>query len=131
MDFNDEKDYIMRMIKEIARVLFSLILGKQYKSVELQNENKYEVSGKALEELQEMVDQGLVNEAENMLLESIDYTKEQEIIAAALFYQYVSEKGTDFLTLHNYTREEALDGLKRLIELSGYGGMDQIFSEFF
>ena len=131
MDFNDEKDYIMRMIKEIARVLFSLILGKQYKSVELQNENKYEVSGKALEELQEMVDQGLVNEAENMLLESIDYTKEQEIIAAALFYQYVSEKGTDFLTLHNYTREEALDGLKRLIELSGYAGMDQIFTEFF
>ena len=28
MDFNDEKDYIMRMIKEIARVLFSLMLGK-------------------------------------------------------------------------------------------------------
>ena len=131
MDFNDEKDYIMRVIKEVVRVLFSLMLGKQYKSVELQNENKYEVSGKALEELQEMVDQGLVNEAENMLLESIDYTKEQEIIAAALFYQYVSEKDTDFLTLHNYSREEALDGLKRLIELSGYAGMDQIFSEFF
>lgn len=131
MDFNDEKDYIMRIIKEVVRVLFSLMLGKQYKSVELQNENKYEVSGKALEKYQEMVDQGLVNEAENMLLESIDYTKEQEIIAAALFYQYVSEKDTDFLTLHNYSREEALDGLKRLIELSGYGGMDQIFSELF
>ena len=131
MDFNDEKDYIMRMIKEIARVLFSLILGKQYKSVELQSENKYEVSGKALEELQEMVDQGLVNEAENMLLEGIDYTKEQEIIAAVLFYQYVSEKDTDFLTLHNYSRQEALDGLKGLAGLSGYGGMDEIFSEFF
>ena len=131
MDFNDEKDYIMRIIKEVVRVLFSLMLGKQYKSVELQNENKYEVSGKALEEFQEMVDQGLVNEAENMLLESIDYAKEQEIIAAALFYQYVSEKDTDFLALHNYSREEALDGLKRLIELSGYGGMDQIFSEIF
>ncbi len=131
MDFNDEKDYIMRVIKEVARVLFSLMLGKQYKSVELQNENKYEVSGKALEEFQEMVDQGLINEAENMLLDGIDYTKEQEIIAAALFYQYVSEKDTDFLTLHNYSREEALDGLKRLIELSGYGGMDQIFSEYF
>ena len=131
MDFNDEKDYIMRMIKEIARVLFSLILGKQYKSVELQSENKYEVSGKALEELQEMVDQGLVNEAENMLVEGIDYTKEQEIIAAVLFYQYVSEKDTDFLTLHNYTRQEALDGLRGLAELSGYGGMDEIFSEVF
>ena len=87
MDFNDEKDYIMRMIKEIASVIFSLILGKQYKSVELQNENKYEVSGKALEELRNMVDQGLVNEAENILLENIDYTNQQEVMAAVLFYQ--------------------------------------------
>ncbi len=44
MDFNDEKDYI--------RVLFSLILGKQYKSVEQSEENKYEVSGKVLEEFE-------------------------------------------------------------------------------
>ena len=127
MDFNDEKDYIMRMIKEIASVLFSLILGKQYKSVELQNENKYEVSGKALEEFQDMVDQGLVNEAENILLENINYTNQQEIIAAVLFYQYVSEKDMDFLTLYNYTRDEALDGLKRLVEKSGYGKIYEIF----
>ena len=37
MNFTDEKDYIMRMIKEMVRVLFSLAFGK---------ENKYEVSGK-------------------------------------------------------------------------------------
>lgn len=128
MDFNDEKDYIMRMIKEIARVLFSLMLGKQYKSVELQNENKYEVSGKALEEFLNMVDQGLVNEAENILLENIEYTNQQEIIAAVLFYQYVSEKDMDFLILHNYTRDEALDGLKRLAEKSGYGEINEVFS---
>lgn len=48
MNFNDEKDYIMRIIKEMVRVLFSLMLGKQYKSVELEDENKYEVSGKKL-----------------------------------------------------------------------------------
>lgn len=129
MDFNDEKDYIMRMIKQVARVLFSLMLGKQYKSVELQSENKYEVSGKALQEFQDMVDQGLVNEAENILLENIDYTNQQEVIAAVLFYQYVSEKDMDFLTLHNYSREEALDGLKELAKKSGYGGMNEIFLE--
>lgn len=129
MDFHDEKDYIMRMIKELTRVLFSLIFGKQYKSVELQNENAYEVSGKALEEFQDMVDQGLVNEAENVLLENMDYSKEQEIVAAILFYQYVSEKDTDFLAQHNYSREEALDGLKRLAEKSGYGEMSEIFLE--
>ena len=46
MNFTEEKDYIMRMIKEMVRVLFSLAFGKEYVSVELEKENKYEVSGK-------------------------------------------------------------------------------------
>lgn len=123
MDFNDEQDYIMRMIKEMVRVLFSLILGKQYESVELPDENKYEVSGKALEEFEKMVDRGLVNEAENELLENIDDTKKEEILAAILFYQYVGEKNNDFLVLHHYSKEEALEGVKAWAERTGYGDM--------
>lgn len=40
---------------------------------------------------------------------------------AAVFYQYVSEKEEEFLQLHNYSREEALDGMKQLMENAGYG----------
>lgn len=127
MSLTDEKDYMMRIIKEMARVLFSLMLGKQYTSVELAKENKYEVSGKALEEYEKMVDRGLINEAENMLLEDIDYTQKEEVAAAILFYQYVAEKDTDFLALHNYTIEEALDGLRLLAEKTGYGEMSEMF----
>lgn len=129
MDFTDEKDYIMRIIKEMVRVLFSLMLGKQYKSVELPEENKYEVSGKALEELEKMVDQGQINEAENMLLEHMNDAEKEDILAAILFYQYVGEKDDDFLKRHNYSKEEVLDGLKLLAEKAGYGGMEEIFSE--
>lgn len=129
MNFSDEKDYIMRIIKEMVRVLFSLMLGKEYTSVELPDENKYEVSGKALTELERMVDDGFVNEAENMLLEHIDYTRKEEILAAILLYQYISEKDDDFLAEHNYTKEEALDGIKRLAEKSGYGEISKIFME--
>ncbi len=129
MDFNDEKDYIMRIIKEMVRVLFSLMLGKQYQSVELPEENKYEVSGKTLEEFERMVDAGLINEAENVLLESIDYTKKEEAFAAILFYQYVSEKDNDFLAAHNYSKEEALDGIKRLAEQQGYGQITSLLME--
>lgn len=129
MDFNDEKDYIMRIIKEMVRVLFSLMLGKQYKSVELPEENKYEVSDKALEEFEKMVDAGLINEAENILLESIDYTKKEEVLAAILFYQYVSEKDNDFLAAHNYSKEEAMDGIKRLAQQQGYGQITSLLME--
>ena len=126
MDFNDEKDYIMRIIKELVRVLFSLMLGKQYKSVELPKENKYEVAGKALEEFEKMVDKGFINEAENILLENIDYTRKEEVLAAILFYQYIAEKDSDFLTEHNYSKEEALDGIKRLAEQQGYSQISSL-----
>lgn len=131
MDFNDEKDYIMRIIKEMVRVLFSLIFGKQYKAIELTDENKYEVSGKALEEWKKMVDSGFINEAENELLQRIDYTNKEELYAAILFYQYVGEKDADFLKKHDYSMEEVLDGLKRLAEKAGYGEMSDIFCSCF
>ncbi|SEL28315.1 hypothetical protein SAMN04487770_10869 [Butyrivibrio sp. ob235] len=69
MTFDDEKDYIMRIIKEVARVLFSLMLGKKYVAVEMEKDNGYEVSGKKLEDFLMMIDQGMINEAENQLLD--------------------------------------------------------------
>ena len=120
MYFTDEKDYIMRMIKEMVRVLFSLMFGKKYVSVELEKENKYEVSGKNLKDFLDMIDSGEINEAENILLDSIDYTDRNEVMAAALFYQYLSEKDSEFLKNNNYTKEEVLSGFKQLLMQSGY-----------
>jgi len=79
LNFTDEKDYIMRMIKEMVRVLFSLAFGKKYVSVELEKENKYEVSGKNLKDFLDMIDVGQINEAENILLDGIDYSNRDEV----------------------------------------------------
>lgn len=116
----DEKDYIMRMIKEMVQVLFSLVFGKKYVSVELEDENKYEVSGNTLKYFSDMIDQGDINEAENLLLEDLDYTNKEEVMAAAFFYQHLSQKDDDFLRRNDYTKEELLFGFKQLLEKSGY-----------
>ena len=123
MYFTDEKDYIMRMIKEMVRILFSLIYGKKYVSVELEKENKYEVSGKNLKCFLDMIDSGQINEAENILLDNIDYTNNDDVMAAALFYQYLSEKDSEFLINNNYTKEEVLSGFKQLLVQSGYNNL--------
>ena len=123
MNFTDEKDYIMRMIKEMVRVLFILAFGKKYESAELEKENKYEVSGKNLKSFLDMIDLGQINEAENIVLDSIDYTNKNEVMAAALFYQYLSEKNSKFLENNNYTKEEVLSGFKQLITQSGYSNI--------
>lgn len=120
MIYSDEKDYVMRMIKETARVIFSVIFGKTYVSVEMEKGNKYKVSGKALDDLWEMVDAGQINEAENLILEKIDYADKEAVMGAALFYIYLSEKEDTFLEAHQYSKEEVLFGLKQLFERSGY-----------
>ena len=123
LNFTDEKDYIMRMIKEMVRILFSLIYGKKYVSVELEKENKYEVSGKNLKSFLDMIDSGQINEAENILLDNIDYANNDEVMAAALFYQYLNEKDSEFLINNNYTKEEVLSGFKQLLVQSGYNNL--------
>ena len=123
MNFTDEKDYIMRMIKEMVRVLFTLAFGKKYVNVEIEKENKYEISGKNLKNFLNMIDLGQINEAENILLDSIDYTNKNEVMAVALFYQYLSEKDNQFLENNNYTKEEVLSGFKQLLMKSGYSDL--------
>lgn len=110
----------MRMIKEAIRVLFAVAFGEKYVSVELEKENKYEVSGKNLKDFLDMIDAGQINEAENLFLDSIDYTNKEEIMAGALFYGHLNEKDNEFLTSNNYTREEVLSGFQQLLEQSGY-----------
>lgn len=123
MLYEDEKDFIMRMIKEMARVLFTLMLGKQYTQVEPQQENKFSVSGRCLGDLKKMADRGQINEAENMLLENLDYEDREEVAAAVLFYEYLGRKEEHFLEGHGYSMEEVYDGLMRLAERAGYGEM--------
>ena len=125
--WNDEKDYIMRMIKEISRVVFWLMIGKQYVQVELEEQSKYQVAGKDPQEYKRMVDHGEINEAENLLLDNINYSNNEEVVAAVLFYEYVGAQTDDFLTSHNYSKEEALDGMKQLAKEVGYDG---IWDEF-
>ncbi len=129
MTFEDEKDYIMRIIKEMVRVLFSLMLGKKYVSVEMEKNNGSEISGKKLEDYLQMIDQGEINEAENQLLENIDYSDKDNVATAALFYQYLSEKTECFLTEHDFSKEEVLDGMNRLIQKAGYGDVLNIMEE--
>ena len=126
MRFEDEKDYIMRMIKEMVSVLFSIIFGKQYVSVDEERKNGYEVSGTDLNDLLDMIDNGQINEAENLMLDDLDYSDKKELAAALLFYQYLSEKKEVFLRDHDYSDEEILDGAKQVLQKAGYGDIVKV-----
>lgn len=121
MNFQDEKDYLMRIIKEVISILISLTLGKKYTQVELPDENKYDLSDEDLSSLKAMIDRGEINEAENMLLSDGTAPIDRQSIAKLIFfYEYTSQKSDRFLQEHNYTREEVLEGLKLLAKNIGY-----------
>lgn len=123
MNFEDEKDYIMRIIKETARALFSVLFGKNEVAVTPQAENTYEVAGKKLRDLLEMADRGKINEAENVVWGDIDYQDRYEIAAAVLFYEHLSEKEEEFLEQNNYSLEEVLEGMRQVVRNAGYGDL--------
>ena len=50
----------------------------------------------------------------------------EEVAAAALFYQYLSEKEESFLKEHDFSGEEVLDGMKNLLKCAGYGSVLEI-----
>ena len=81
MMIDDEKDYIMRIIKEMVRMLFSLLFGRKYSSIEVEKVNKYEVAGKTLDDFLDMADRGEINEAENILLDGLDYENKENVAA--------------------------------------------------
>ena len=120
MLYDEEKDYIMRMIREVSRVLFSIIFGKRYAQVELEIRNKYETAGTPQNALKDLVDRGQIDKAENMLLEDIDYSRKEDIASAVVFYQYLGEKPDSLLEQHNFSRQEVLDGLNNIAECAGY-----------
>lgn len=129
MNFEDEKDYLMRIIKEMVSILVSVFLGKQYHSVKLPAENKAIISGKKLTDYLDMADQGYINEAENELLENIDYADTEQVCAMIAFYEHLTSFQEDFLNDHNYSTQEILEGLKNIASRTGYGSLTDALME--
>ena len=77
-----------------------------------------------------MIDAGQINEAENILLDSIDYTNKDEVIAAALFYQHLSERNSVFLESNNYTKEEVFSDFSQLLVCSGYDYLIYLWTDY-
>lgn len=81
------------------------------------------LTGDKLYHMKTMVDRGEINEAENELLDRIDYADKEALAEAMFFYEYAASKGDEFLEAHNYSLEEIRDGIQQLAEDAGYGNI--------
>ena len=125
----EEKDYIMRLIHELIRTLIKLLCGADpdRSEEELLPAAK---KGRYLS-LRQMLDDGEINQAENLLQEELDIHDRADLEMALLFYRSLNRKSDEFLEDHNFSREEIRDGISYVVYLYGYGSMLDAFLEDF
>lgn len=116
-----ENDYIMRLIYDVIRTLKKLI----FKTGE-ENGEITEMDANVAEDfrrLSALIDEGRINEAENLLTEEMETESTKAFQTALLFYGYLNSKDNDFLEDNDFSRREISDGLKYAAGLYGYGSM--------
>ena len=124
MDY--EQDYVMRMIKDLARALALLIFGKKDIRYEIPEEKERTEEDNLYARLLQMADRGEINEAENILLTEFPKESSNYVIMAADFYQHIAEYSDEFLAEHNYSRDEILEGMESIAQ--EYGILDKDIS---
>ncbi len=96
-----EQDYIMRLIKEMVRMILKILFNIDTDSptAELLSETWEQ---EYLESLLTLVDNGNINEAENKIYELTSNKNMENLKIALLFYSYLNDKTDDFLEKNNF-----------------------------
>ena len=123
----EDKDYVMRVVHELIRTLIRLVFKK-----DIDRDVESAVPLEVLEQYKKfisMIDDGQINEAENLLLDGLDKGNHAYFEMALLFYEKLGGKTDEFLQEHDYSREEVLDGVKYVVDYYGYGSLMEAFTE--
>ena len=121
----EEKDYYMRIVHELVRMLIRLVFSKDIdrddeEAVPLEVMEKYK-------KLISMIDDGQINEAENLLLDGLKPDSRAYFELALMFYEKMNGKTDEVLEEHDYSREEVTDGIKYVVDFYGYGSLMDAF----
>ena len=118
-----EKDYILRMIKDLTTSIAHLILGKSEIEYELPDESEYSRVDTLYVKLIELVNLGQINEAEDLLFDEINPSDMRQFEMAMSFYLYLNDFGDDYLEKNNYSRDEITEGIRSICKEYGVSSM--------
>ena len=123
----EQKDYVMRIVHEWVRTLIKLIFNQ-----DIDKDDDDGISLEVMElyrKLLSMIDDGKINEAENILVDGLETGGQAYFEMALLFYEKLSGKTEEFLAEHDYSQEEVVDGLTYVVDYYGYGSLMDAFAE--
>lgn len=109
-----EQDYIMRLVKQFVRMIIKMLTGKDVENPTA-DLIKDSIIRANLEGLLDMVDEGKINEAENLLYDMLGEENMINLESGLIFYSYLNEQSDAFLIFNGYSRAEIKDGVKRIV----------------
>ncbi len=118
-----EKDYILRMIKDLTKSIAHIILGKSEIEYELPKKDEYSRVDLLYVKLIELVSQGNINDAEDMLFDEINTSDMRQFEMAMSFYLYLNDFDDDYLERNDYSRDEISEGIKSICKEYGVSTM--------
>lgn len=120
-----QDDYVMRTISDLVRAIARLALGKNEIDYKLpEDEDGYTDLDQVYRRLKDMVDQGDINGAENLLSDELDRSSKDYLEMALTFYMYLNQFNDDYLYTANYSREEIVDGINSVCAEYGISGFE-------
>lgn len=118
-----EKDYILRMVKDLVKSIAHIVLGKSEMEYELPENDEYSRIDYLYVKLLELVNQGKINDAEDMLFDEINTSDMKQFEMAMSFYLYLNDFGDDYLESNDYSRDEISEGIKSICKEYGVSSM--------
>lgn len=95
------------------------LLKKDTVSYELPVKENYTESDNLHKQLLEMIKQGQINEAENLLYDNVDFTNGRHLELALDFYERLNDLDDEFLEKNNFSRQEIEQGLEEIAQEFG------------
>lgn len=121
-----QDDYILRQIREMVRAVMKMLF--HVNASELTPEVIEDTDARQiLTNLNNLVDNGRIDDAENQLYEMSCEEDRQNLEIGLLFYYHLNSKDDEFLEANNFSREEIMTGIQDLADRYNLSGIAEAF----
>ena len=117
------EDWLMRQIEAMVSAIISIIFQTSPKSENIETEIKISdtVDSDRRDTIIGFLQKGKICEAENWLYENINEDDISWLNTAVYFYSEINKLSDEYLTAHDFSREEIESGLSEVCGLYGFG----------
>lgn len=114
-----QKDYLMRLIEDIVRIIARIFFGKDYARYQFVDETLLSKTDLWYRQLMELIEQRRLGEAEDILFDGLDTQNRDHMSVALDVYMAMNALSEDELEDADFSREEIKDGLKKITGMFG------------